>query len=64
MATRSATQEIRTITPPSSSHGSVPRGPWDFAVPIDNEVSQLLFAEKLQHGQLNLERVHSGWAHP
>ncbi|KAE9965188.1 hypothetical protein BLS_007799 [Venturia inaequalis] len=39
MATRSATQEIRTITPPSSSHGSVPRGPWDFAVPIDNENS-------------------------
>ncbi|TID24399.1 hypothetical protein E2P81_ATG02702 [Venturia nashicola] len=37
MATRSATQEISTITPPSSSHGSAPRGPWDLAVPIDNE---------------------------
>ncbi|QDS73684.1 hypothetical protein FKW77_002951 [Venturia effusa] len=46
MATRSATQEISTITPPSSSHGSAPRGPWDFAVPIDYEYENSEYADE------------------
>ncbi|KAF1986721.1 hypothetical protein K402DRAFT_404054 [Aulographum hederae CBS 113979] len=37
MAAVSPTQPIRTLTPPSSSHGNGTS--WDFAVPLDNENS-------------------------
>ncbi|KAF2403689.1 hypothetical protein EJ06DRAFT_288038 [Trichodelitschia bisporula] len=59
MATISATQAIRTLTPPSSSHGG--RGGWDYAVP-NNE--NLVMGDKAHSSMEPVARLPHGLRQP